>query len=263
MLIAASQFWSTILLVFLIIVGIQLVGYIVSAILRTEKFYDLSGAATYLTAIIVSLLVRQDAPHPRQIIVSVLGIIWCLRLGIFLFQRVLRVEDKRFADLKTNIVRFAVPWSLQIVWVFLTALPIYVANANPGTQLALQWSDYLGIIIWAIGFSLETVADYQKNIFKNAHPQDFISSGVFKYSRYPNYFGEVLLWYGMFLACAASFDPIQYISLISPLFVTILLVFGSGVALSEQNAQKRYGNRPDFQEYCRKTSKVFPWFPKQ
>ena len=262
MIVASSQFWSTIILVFLIIAAIQLVGFIISAILKTEKFYDLSGAATYLTAILVSLLVRSDTVHPRQVIVSVLGMIWCLRLGIFLFQRVLKVEDKRFAELKTDIKKFAVPWILQVLWVFLTALPIYICNANPGSQIALQWSDYLGIIIWAIGFIIETVADYQKNVFKNAHPRDFIQSGIWKYSRYPNYFGEVTLWYGMFIACAASFDPVQYIALISPLFVTALLVFGSGVALSEKGAQERYGSRPEFQEYCRKTSKFFPWFPK-
>jgi steroid 5-alpha reductase family enzyme len=258
-----DPFWSTILLVFIIIAGIQFVAYVFSAILKTEKFYDLSGAATYFTAILVSLLVRNDSIHPRQIIVSVLGLVWCSRLGIFLFMRVLRVEDKRFADLKTNFVRFSVPWALQILWVFFTALGIYVVNANPGNQRGIQWSDYIGIAIWAFGFAVEATADHQKNTFKNKHPKDFITTGLWKYSRYPNYFGEVTLWYGMFIICAASFEPWQWVTIISPLFVTALLVFGSGVALSEKGAEQRYGAREDYQDYKQRTSKFFLWFPKE
>ena len=258
-----SNFWSIILLVFVIILGIQFVFYFVSVTLKTEKFFALSASVSLITTILVSLLVRQDQPHIRQIITSVLALVWAARLGLFLFNRVLRVEDKRFADRKNSAVRFTGPWILALVWIFLTALPIYVLNANSSDQVGLMWADYLGYALFGLGFLIEMIADYQKNAFKNHHPQDFVRSGLWRYSRHPNYFGEILIWIGLYFACAPSFSPVQYVTLISPIFVIVLLMFGTGVSLLEQNQLTRYGSRQDYQDYRYKTSKFFPWFPKQ
>ncbi|KAJ3190690.1 hypothetical protein HK101_008465, partial [Irineochytrium annulatum] len=238
--------------------GIQFIFFLISAALQTEILYDLSGAITYAACILVGLLyrTRQDGdpgvPNDnggglaaRQVVVSVLVLVWCTRLGIFLFMRVLRTPDKRFEDLKKEFVKFAVPWSLQVVWIFLTAFAVFVVIGNPSsTQRPLQWSDYIGIVIWAFGFVLETTADTQKNIFKKSHPRDFITTGVWRYSRYANYFGEVTLWIGMFVLCAAGFvEGWQWVTIISPVFVFCLIYFVSGVAMLERSAENRYGGR--------------------
>jgi steroid 5-alpha reductase family enzyme len=240
-----TEIHNSILLTFLIVLGIQLLFFIVSAILKTEKYYDISAALTYQAAILTAII-NKPAVAARQIILAVVGLIWCTRLGVFLFLRVLKHEDKRFAELKSNPVKFAIPWIAQIMWIFITAFPIYVVIGNDaGSQQPIIWSDVIGLIIWIVGFGIESVADQQKTNFKNKYPRDFITTGIWKYSRYANYFGEVMLWYGVFiLACAGVVEPWQWVMIISPCFVTALLVFGSGIALSEKGAEERYGSRP-------------------
>ncbi|KAJ3116430.1 hypothetical protein HDU96_009687 [Phlyctochytrium bullatum] len=280
-----SSVGSSLLTTFLVDFGIQLVFYVISAALATEILYDLSGALTYATCVLVALLWRRDntfdpaVPNPisslspRQIIVTVLVLAWCARLGGFLFLRVLRTPDKRFDDLKSNFVKFSIPWILQVMWIFLTALAAFIVLANhpvpkkgnpSSTQPAFQWSDYVGLAIWLFGFIFETTADTQKQIFKNKHPRDFIRTGVWRYSRYANYFGEVTLWFGMFVLCAAGFvEPWQWVAVISPVFVFCLIYFISGVALLEASSEKRYGNDPEYQAYKARTSKFVPWFPRK
>ncbi|KAL2915255.1 hypothetical protein HK105_205120 [Polyrhizophydium stewartii] len=250
--------------------GIQLAAYVVSAALHTERLYDLSGALAYLSCDVVALLWRQSgeglgALAFRQVAAAIAAFVWSARLGSFLFARVLRVEDKRFDSFKKNPALFAIPFFMQVVWIFLAALPVWVVLANPGSsQPGLAWSDIVGLVIWAAGFVFEVVADNQKSAFKKDHPNDFVTTGVWAYSRYANYFGEVTLWIGMFVLCAAGFvEPWQWVSIVSPVFEFCLIWFVSGVPLAEQNAAKRYGSRADYQDYVARTSKFIPWPPRQ
>ncbi|KAJ3296976.1 DUF1295-domain-containing protein [Rhizoclosmatium globosum] len=253
--------------------GIQFVFYVYSAYYKTEKLYDGSGSLTYLACIFVALLVRPDASvgngissiAPRQALAATGVLIWCVRLGSFLFLRVQKHADHRFDELKLNPIRFAVPWFIQVVWIFLTAFPVYIVLANVASlQAALGWSDIIGIIVWILGFTFEAVADAQKNKFKTANPSKFMQTGLFKYSQYPNYFGEVTLWIGMWILCAGGFtDNWQFVSIISPIFVFCLIYFVSGVRLLEASSQKRYGQDPEFIAYKARTSKFIPWFPKK
>lgn len=163
---------STLLTVFVTDAAIQIAFYLHAALFKTEKYYDFSGALTYLTCVLVSLLVRPDGAlsqlSGRQITASILVCIWCLRLGSYLFYRILKTkEDKRFDELKKNPFSFAVPWSLQIVWIFLTAFAVWIINGNDPLQMRGWWAvDYVGIVIWVIGFLWEATADWQKNAFK-------------------------------------------------------------------------------------------------
>ncbi|KAJ3136174.1 hypothetical protein HK100_001991, partial [Physocladia obscura] len=185
--------------------GIQFVFYMVSAVLQTERFYDISGSLTFLSCILVALLRRDgegnsiSALSARQIAAAVCVMLWALRLGSFLLLRVSKHPDRRFDELKKKPLSFAVTWILQVIWIFLTAFPAYIVLANDASsQPAFGWSDYIGIIIWIFGILVEGFADSQKMAFKTAYPEKFFSvnqmqSGLFKYSRYPNYFGEVRL----------------------------------------------------------------------
>ncbi|KAJ3258200.1 hypothetical protein HK103_004018 [Boothiomyces macroporosus] len=256
---------SSIILTLIIDAGIQVFFYLISAALKTEKLYDLAGSLTYITCVIVAMANRNDGIAARQLIMGIFTLVWALRLGSYLFMRVLKHSDSRFADLKKSPIKFAIPWFLQIVWIYLTALPVFIILGNPSnSQQGLIWSDIVGIVLWAIGFLMEAVADAQKNKFKKEHPRDFITTGLFKYTRYPNYFGEVLLWFGMWvISCAGVAENWQWVSVVSPVFVYLLLVHGSGVALSEKGQKERYGERLDYQAYVARTSTFIPWFPKK
>jgi steroid 5-alpha reductase family enzyme len=159
-----------------------------------------------------------------------------------------------------------VPWVLQIIWIYLTALPVFIVLGNSGISSqsrTLIWSDWVGIVIWLFGFTVEVVADAQKMIFKIDHPNDFIRTGIWKYCRYANYNGEITLWIGMFVLCAHGFiENWQWIGIISPIFVSCLIIFVSGIPLLEASSEKRYGEREDYKEYKKSTSKYFLWFPR-
>lgn len=180
-----STVGNSLLATFVIDLGVQFVFYIGSAIAKSELLYDFSGSLTYIACILSALLWRQDVQNlsnlsSRQVIAAIGVLVWCSRLGIMLFTRILRVgEDKRFEKLKGNPLTFAIPWSMQVIWIFLTALPVYIVLGNPAsTQPSFGASDGVGLAIWIFGFSVEAIADNQKNAFKNAHPNDFVSTGI-------------------------------------------------------------------------------------
>jgi steroid 5-alpha reductase family enzyme len=263
---------KNLLAIFVVDFAFQFLFYVPSAILRTEKLYDLSGAFTYFSCILVGLLWRQDALDKiellstRQIIVATLVLVWCTRLGTWLFVRVLKEgKDSRFDELKKNPITYAVPWFFQALWIFVTALPAYIVLGNPGfQQRELIWSDMIGIIVWAFGFIVEIIADYQKNVFKRAYPHDFVNVGIWRWSRYANYNGEITLWIGMLVLCANGFvESWQWVAIISPVFVTCLIFFVSGIRLLEKSAEEKYGQREDFRVYKASTSKFFLWPPKR
>jgi steroid 5-alpha reductase family enzyme len=143
----------------------------------------------------------------------------------------------------------------------LTAFPVFVVLGNPSlSQSAIYWPDYVGLSIWIFGFGFQTVADYQKQVFKSKNPADFISTGLFAYCRYPNYFGEVVLWFGVFIICQSGFvESWQWVTIVSPFFVFFLIFYVSGVALSEKNSEARYGTRMEFKSYKAHTPLFFPW----
>ncbi|TPX61290.1 hypothetical protein PhCBS80983_g01222 [Powellomyces hirtus] len=252
-------------------IGIQALAFAVSAPLKTERFYDLSGSLDFLICTLVALLWRRAGTDrvadlaPRQIVVAVLVITWAVRLGGFLALRVAKTEDKRFEAYKQNPIKFAPVWFMQAVWIYLTAFAAFIVLANPShSQASFGASDIIGVLIWVYGFTVEVTADVQKYTFKNAHPHEFIRTGIWRYSRYANYNGEISLWIGMFVLCARGLDESwQWVAIISPLFVAFLVVRVSGIRLSEKAAQERYGSRPDYQAYKARTSTFFLWPPKR
>jgi len=206
--------------------GIQIAGWAVATALKSEKFYDALGSVAYL-AVAIGSLAYGDTYFPRQILVTTLVCAWTLRLGSFLLMRVIRTGgDSRFDEMKHQPLRFLVAWVLQGVWCWVVSVPLLLLNSssnNPG----LRWTDVVGVLLWAVGFVVETVADFQKLAFKNnpANRGKFIDVGLWAWARYPNYFGEMVLWWGVFLASCAPFSGGDWAAVASPLFVMLLLLF--------------------------------------
>ena len=254
--------YSAVLYSAAICIGIQWVVWIPASIGQTERFYDLTGGLTYLTVVGFSLWAgsQSEPPSLRELIVSLLVVIWSLRLSSFLYLRIHRTgKDGRFDKLKTSPIRFLVPWTLQGLWVFLTMIVVIVINSQADSAPALGVWDGIGLSIWILGFGIEAIADNQKTIF-NTEPENkgkWIDSGLWSYSRHPNYLGELILWIGVATMSIQSLEGLQHITLISPLFVYVLLVYISGVRMLENSGQKKWGELPEYKEYLNNTPQLF------
>ncbi|MGB2427090.1 MAG: DUF1295 domain-containing protein [Alteromonas sp.] len=240
---------------------IQWAGFIPAYLLQTERFYDLTGSLTYLSITAFILYVIQTELDLRDIILAAMVAIWAARLGTFLFMRISKDGiDKRFVKIKPNPFRFFTTWTIQGVWVTVTASAAFVAMLSQAT-VPLGWLGYIGIALWIIGLSFEAVADQQKRKFKVTQAETghkFIHTGLWAYSRHPNYFGEILLWFGVLLVALPVLSGWAYITIISPLFVTLLLTRVSGVNLLEEAADKRFGDDPQYAKYKANTPVLVP-----
>ena len=251
---------SLFLLCTIIIFIIQWIVFIPSYLLSTEHFFDLTGSITFITVSILAFLMN-DFKNLRQWIVLILILIWALRLGSFLFLRIRKAgEDSRFTTIKKDFSVFFLTWNLQGLWVLFTlfgALTILTSNNNSNFGIL----DIIGILIWIIGFVIEVVSDRQKSEFKNnkSNAGQFIQSGLWKYSRHPNYFGEILIWTGMAVIGITIYSGLGWLGLISPFFVFVILNYISGVRLLEKQANERWGSNNAYQSYKQKTPVLFPY----
>lgn len=238
--------------------------YVPSNLAQTEKYFDLTGGVTYIL-VTLTALVLSSAPDTRACIVATLVMVWAVRLASFLFLRINRDgKDSRFDAIKTRPLRFFLTWTLQGLWVLLTAAAALAAITTAERQ-PMGWVAITGLVIWAIGFSIEVIADRQKSVFKAdpANAGRFITTGLWSVSRHPNYFGEIVIWIGVAIIALPVLRGWQYVTLISPVFVTLLLTKVSGIPMLEQGAQKRWGDEPEFQDYTRNTSVLIPFPPKR
>nr|GMD82137.1 uncharacterized protein LOC109150249 isoform X2 [Ipomoea batatas] len=164
-------------------------------------------------------------------------------------------EDRRFDGKRDQLGRLAIFWTFQAIWVWTVSLPVTVVNASDN-QPSLQARDIIGWIMWVFGIIVEVTADQQKLAFKNS-PENrgkWCDVGVWKYSRHPNYFGEIVLWWGIFVASTPVLKGAEWLVVFSPVFITLLLLFVSGLPLLEESADKKYGNLPEYLSYKRETS---------
>lgn len=233
--------------------------FIPSALAQTERYYDLVGGTTYVTVIVVAVLLSSELDL-RATLVATMVLIWSLRLATFLFQRILRAgSDSRFDDIKNRPPRFFMAWTLQGLWVLLTAA-VALAVITGGVREPLGAIGIAGIALWSCGILIEIVADRQKSKFKDNPNNEgkFINVGLWAWSRHPNYFGEIVLWTGMAIVALPVLQGWQWATLISPVFVTFLLTKVSGIPALEEKANKRWGGQDDYEEYKRKTPVLIP-----
>jgi steroid 5-alpha reductase family enzyme len=232
--------------------------FVPSYLAQTERYYDLTGSITYLS--VIALGVGLSDHDPRALLLALLVAAWSIRLGSFLFARIRRDgSDGRFDALKPDFTRFLMAWTLQGLWVLLTVscalAAITAADAEPLGVWAL-----LGTLVWIAGFAIEGVADRQKQAFRSdpANRDRFITTGLWAWSRHPNYCGEIVLWIGVALIALPALSGWSFATLVSPVFVYVLLTRISGVPLLEARAKKKWGDDPAYRAYKARTPVLWP-----
>ena len=242
---------------------IQWLAFIPAYMKQTEKFYDITGSVTYITALVVAVVLTPDVDS-RSFLLFGLIAVWAVRLGSFLFLRIRAAgEDRRFREIKKSFGRFLLAWSLQGLWISFS-LAAALAAITSTLKLDLDLLVAIGALVWLTGFSLEVIADRQKSAFnaKAENKGKFIHTGLWAWSRHPNYFGEIVLWVGITIIALPILRGWQWVTLISPIFVTILLTRISGIPMLEDRADKKWGGQPEYESYKAKTSILIPLPPK-
>jgi steroid 5-alpha reductase family enzyme len=238
---------------------IQWLAFVPAFIRRTERFFDLTGSATYISVVTIGILLGA-AVDARAILLWALVVIWAVRLGTFLFRRIRRAgKDNRFDDIKPSFIRFLNAWTIQALWVTFTVSAALVAITTTNRR-ALDLFALIGLLVWLLGFGIEVVADAQKSRF-SAKPENhgrFIQTGLWARSRHPNYFGEILLWIGIAVVALPTLRGWQWVTLVSPVFVALLLTRVSGVPLLEKRAYEKWGGQADYETYKRTTPVLIP-----
>ena len=242
---------------------LQWIIFIPAYVKQTEHYFDLTGSMTYITSILLVTFFSLDVDL-RDILISSLIIIWASRLGLFLSKRVTSAgEDTRFVHIKPNFYQFLMTWTIQGLWVLMTAGMAFAALSSTN-KLGLDLFAVVGALIWLIGFVIEVISDKQKTNFKNNPLNEgrFIQEGLWSWSRHPNYFGEIVLWVGIAVIAYPVIEGWQYFALLSPIFVIFLLTKVSGINLLERQGMKRWGHEEDYLNYLKRTSSLIPLPPK-
>ncbi len=239
------------------------IAFIPAYLRQTEKFFDLMGGFTFIS---VSILTVAASPvvDGRSWLLLGMVIVWALRLSSFLYKRIRGAgEDRRFRGLKPSFPRFLLTWTLQGAWVSFS-LAAALAAITSETRLDLGLFALIGFLVWAFGFVFEIIADSQKTKFNRdpANKGKFINSGVWSWSRHPNYFGEIVLWIGIALVALPILRGWQWITMISPFFITVLLTRVSGIPMLEKRADQKWGGQEDYEAYKSHTSILIPLPPK-
>lgn len=243
----------------LVIFGIQWVGALAYAVpFQDEHYLDVTGSATYVGVAALALY-RADAPTWRSVLLTVFVAFWAVRLGYFLITRIgEQGSDSRFEQIRVTPLRFFSVWNIQGLWVFLTLLPTLLALAHGRKDSAVSAYDVVGITLWVLGFYLEVLADYQKTQFRHnpANKGKFIHTGLWAYSRHPNYLGEILIWVGAYVVAVHVLPSTQYkvLGCLGPLFIVLLLATVSGIPVLEKQADERWGHLSEYQAYKARTS---------
>lgn len=248
----------------LISLAINVLVFIFAYRYQTDKLTDLTYSATFLLITFVFLLWIGDSDHPYRLLIAAMPVIWAVRLGSYLFKRVLtKGKDHRFDEMRPIWWRFGGFWIIQGVSVWVILLPVVVALSATKAQLDeafLSRSLPVGVAIFFFGLLIETIADAQKFKFRTTPGNEgkFMAEGLFSIVRFPNYAGEILVWLGVFIACAPALIGWEWATIISPIWITSLLLGLSGIPMLEKSNKEKYGHLASFQDYQASTAKLIP-----
>jgi steroid 5-alpha reductase family enzyme len=238
---------------------VQWLAFVPAYLLQSERFFDLTGSITYISVTALAVLLGPSVDG-RSILLLALVVIWAGRLGTFLSGRIRKAgRDARFDEIKPSFIRFLNAWTLQALWVALT-LSAALAAITADNRKELDLFAVVGFSVWVFGFAIEVAADSQKSRFR-ANPENkgrFINTGLWARSRHPNYFGEIVLWIGVAIIALPILRGWQWVTLISPVFVALLLTRISGVPILEKRADEKWGGQEDYEAYKERTPVLIP-----
>lgn len=245
-----------------ILLFIYFTGFYIFCMLKNDNSYvDIAWGFGYVVVVLFTLIRTEAATV--DILVALMVTVWGGRLGLHILSRKIgKPEDFRYQQMRKNWNNFYIQsffriFMLQGFLLYIIAYPsVKIISNNVNTMNLLG---YIGVLVWLIGFSFEVISDWQlKNFIKNRKgKEEIIDSGLWKYSRHPNYFGEALLWWGIYLIALDTVGG--FLIILSPILITFLVRFVSGVPLLE----KRYEDHENYQKYAEKTNIFFPWFPEK
>lgn len=233
---------------------INLSIFLLAYSLKTDKLTDISYSLTIFAINLYGYLVGDM--QATDTVIAVLISIWALRLGSYLFYRISVIgKDDRFNDIKENFVSFLSFWIMQGITCMLILTPALIIYRLKIT--ISPWLLSIGLLLAILGLVIETIADSQKFSFKRKNPTQFISHGLWKTLRHPNYTGELMFWWGIFIA---SFTlEYYYIALLGPIWISIIILKFSGIPPLDKKWKKNYGNDPAFQKYYQKSYRLIPY----
>jgi len=246
------------LVVFLYMSGV----FAAALLIKNNAIVDVAWGLGFICVAFVTLCLN-GRMTPRKGLVTALVLIWGIRLAIHVALRNGgKPEDFRYAKWRKQWGKWFVPRSylqiylLQGILLLIISSPLILVNRSQSTGMTLL--DIIGVFIWCLGFFFESVSDYQLVRFKGnpAHKGLIMTRGLWKFSRHPNYFGEALLWWGVFIIALSV--EYGWIAIVSPLLITFLLLRVSGVTMLE----KKYAGNKEYAAYAQKTSAFVPWIPK-
>ena len=238
--------------------GLNWLMFIPAFLFKTDKLTDISYSVTFAGLAIYGFI--GSSMSTMHVIMLLMILLWSFRLGSYLLYRIQKMgHDARFDEMRNSFFRFLGFWTLQGLTVFIVSIPGILLFQS--TIYSIHPAAYFGLTIFLAGLIIEALADNQKFKFKSEHPNDWVSIGLWKNIRHPNYLGEMMVWIGVYFFAAGNLQMAgALIALLSPVFIILLLRYVSGIPLLEKSALKKYGDNPTFQEYLKNSNRLIPKF---
>jgi steroid 5-alpha reductase family enzyme len=248
------------LIAFGICVIINAAFFAFAAARKSDLVTDLSYSLSFALAVLALALVNGVGDLLRLASAGMV-VLWAARLAAYLFSRILSIKvDHRFDGIRESLPRFARFWILQALSVAIILLPVLATLANPAPKASILHA--LGAAVFVLGLAIEAVADAQKSAWKRGGGKGFMKSGLWAWSRHPNYSGEIALWFGLWIYALPSIGGLWHIAVLGPLYIALLIVFVTGIPPLEKSAEAKHGKDPDYVSYKATTSLLIPLPPR-
>lgn len=256
-----NQLLQTLIICFIAALSFSIICFIISLALKRSDIADTFWGIGFIIIVISSFFVNHNL-QLSNLVINTLVILWGTRLSYHIFSRNLKKdEDIRYIEMQKNwgknfyIMSYLQIFLLQSILMYIISLPIIIVNSTNGST---NYLIFLGIIIWILGFFFESVGDKQlKDFIKNPDNKGKImTSGLWRYTRHPNYFGEVTMWWGIFLISINY--GYWWLGMVGPVTISFLILKVSGIPMTE----KHFEGKPGWEEYKNKTSAFLPMVPK-